>query len=121
MILSDKDKKSLGVETYPLLTQTDALISDCSSITVDYMLLNEPIAYITDDMKEYKIGFALPNIESYMPGPKINAFEKLCEFVENIANGKDEYSDRRKAVSSWANKYNDGKNAERVVKKFIEY
>ena len=120
IILSDKEKKALGVETYPLLTQIDALISDYSSIAFDYLLLDRPIGFVTEDMKDYTLGFALPDIENYMPGEKINSFDDLCSFIKDVASDKDEYSAERKRVCDWANKYRDSNNAKRVAERFIE-
>ena len=120
IILTDKDKKALGVETYPLLTQTDALISDYSSIAFDYLLLDKPIGFITEDMKDYNIGFAFDDVENYMPGSKINSFDDLCTFISNVATNKDDYKSERKRVLDWANKYRDSENAKRVVERFIE-
>ncbi len=120
ILLSDKEKKALSVETYPLLTQTDALISDYSSIAFDYLLLNKPIGYVTEDMNDYSLGFAFDNVLNYMPGEKINSFDNLGKFIENISSGKDDYKEERNKVCTWANKYQDSYNAKRVVERFIE-
>ena len=120
VILSDKEKKALGIETYALLTQTDALISDYSSIAFDWLLLDRPIGFVTEDMKDYSAGFAFENVEDYMPGEKINSFDALCKFIENISNEIDEFKSERERVCSWANKYRDSDNAKRVVERFIE-
>ena len=120
IIMSDKEIKKLKVDSYALLTQIDALISDYSSIAFDWLLLGRPIGYVTEDMKDYTAGFALENVLDYMPGEKINSFDELCEFIENISRGVDEFKSERERVCAWANKYRDSNNAKRVVERFIE-
>lgn len=43
--LEDKDLQKNGIQLYELVGQTDALITDYSSIMFDYLLIDKPIAY----------------------------------------------------------------------------
>ena len=62
-----------GIQLYELVGLMDGLISDYSSIAVDYMLLDRPLGYVLTDLESYRNtrGFVFENPEAYMPGEKI--------------------------------------------------
>ncbi len=120
IILSDNEMKKKGVKLYSLFNETDALISDYSSVSFDYMLLNKPLAYVTSDMEEYRRGFAMSNVLEYMPGSKINNTDDFLLFIDDIKNNTDRFKAEREKISSWANKYNDPYGAKRVCEMFID-
>lgn len=119
MLLTGDDVKKKNINIYSIFNQTDALISDYSSVVFDYMLLNKPIGYIVDDINEYQLGFAYENVLDYMPGHHIKNFEELKEFFIDIVNNEDKYSKDRNEILKFSNDYCDAKNAEKIVKKFI--
>lgn len=82
------------------------------------MLADRPLAYIIDDMKSYKLGFVYENIIDYMPGNHIKDIEGLFSFFDEISEGKDLYLEKRHQVCAWANQYNDGNNAKRLIEIF---
>lgn len=69
----------------------DGLISDYSSIAVDYMLLDRPLGYVLTDLESYRNtrGFVFENPEAYMPGEKIYNLEDLKDYFSHIAVGED--------------------------------
>ena len=87
-----------GIDLYDFLPLTDALISDYSSIAVDYILLDRPIAFALDDYEEYaeKRGFIFPDPLRYMPGHHLYSRRDLEAFVLDAANGNDRYRNERK-------------------------
>lgn len=88
------------VPMYKFLALTDALISDYSSIGIDYLIVNRPISFTLDDFEEYKNtrGFIIEDPRIYMPGHHLYTFEKLKEFLSDVSEGKDSYKDQRKRV-----------------------
>lgn len=113
-ILSDEQMKSLGINLYKLLPETDALITDYSTVAFDYLLLNKPIGYIIDDIDEYKLGFSIENPLELMPGHKIKEIKDLYLFIEDLKSGQDKYKDFRKKVCKLTNKYSDSNNRKRI-------
>ena len=95
--LSVSDMESKGTMLYPLLTVTDALISDYSSVAVDYMIVNKPIAYCLDDYVLYKNarGFVVDDPRDYMIGHHLYKLDDLLGFVSDIAENKDVYAQKR--------------------------
>lgn len=106
------------IDIYSLFKSSSGLITDYSSVAFDYMLADHPLAYIIDDMKSYKLGFAYENIIDYMPGNHIKDIEGLCSFFYEVSGGKDSYLEKRRQVCAWANQYNDGNNAKRLIEIF---
>lgn len=76
---------------YSFLAYTDGLISDYSSIAVDYMIVDKPIAFALDDYELYKDarGFVVDNPLDYMPGNHLYNTIELENFIEEVSRGTD--------------------------------
>lgn len=118
ILLTPKDIKAKSINLYGLLTQTDALITDYSSIYYDYLLLDKQIAFTLDDMEEYKLGFIYENIMEWLAGEKIFDCEGLKKFIDNVVLDNDRYAEERKKIRDLTNKYQDNKNCQRIIEKF---
>jgi CDP-glycerol glycerophosphotransferase (TagB/SpsB family) len=115
--LLNKDIEIKNIQLYHLLGKADAIISDYSSVYLDYLLLNKPIGFVIDDYESYLSarGFLFENVISMMPGQLIRNKEQLIEFLINLLNKTDEYEEERLLVSAFANKYPDNRNRERLI------
>lgn len=114
-LLKNDDLDAKGVSLYSMLAESDALISDYSSVYVDYLLTDKPIAFTVDDMKDYSTGFFFEDPLSYMPGPHINDLTGFKDFIADVAASRDPFGPQRKAVNDLFNRYQDGRFSERVV------
>lgn len=116
-IIDDLKLMHCGTTLYEFLSNSDALITDYSSVSFDYLLLNRPIGYTVSDIEEYseKVGFGFTNPLEYMPGAKINTMDELMLFLTNIHYGVDEYESERYRVNREVNFYQDGKCADRCM------
>lgn len=115
-ILLPNDIKEKNINLYKLMNETDALITDYSSVYFDYLLLDKPIAFVLDDIKEFKIKFLYDNVLDWMAGDKIYDYDGLEIFIENLFTGQDDFKEQRKKIRDISNEYQDGKNCERVIK-----
>ncbi len=99
-LLTNSDFNCYGVQMYQFLAYSDALISDYSSIAVDYLILDKPIAFALDDFEQYKKlrGFVFDDPRKYMPGHHMYSQEDLFAFLDDVANGADPYKDARKQM-----------------------
>lgn len=106
-----------NVQLYSLIGESDVLLTDYSSVYIDYLILNRPIGFVIDDFEEYKNsrGFVFDNFEEWIPGDKITTFKDLKNFILNIKNGTDKYREIRKEVNKKVNKFKDDKNSERLI------
>jgi CDP-glycerol glycerophosphotransferase len=78
--------------TYRMLGKASKLITDYSSIFVDFSLLKRPIGFFIPDLHEYKRGFIKEVIERIgMPGTILETEESLVDFIvsENIPANED--------------------------------
>lgn len=115
IILTGKRVKELDIDNYRLMASADALISDYSSATYSYLLLNRPIGFVLSDMAHYKVGFSVDNIYDYMPGEWIYTYREFVKFVNDIISGIDRYEDSRKKLLNWMYEYKDGNSCERLT------
>lgn len=101
---------------YHFLGLMDVLLTDYSSVSTDYLLLNRPIGYVYDDLDEFRKTRYLPldPIEQYMAGARINSEEQLFQFIHNIET--DEYSADRERVAAVFLKDRDNLSTERYMK-----
>lgn len=76
---------------YSFLAVTDGLISDYSSVAVDYMIVDKPIAFILDDFDLYKDarGFVVDEPRDYMPGHHVYEIGDFERFISDVAKGDD--------------------------------
>lgn len=89
-----------NIQLYELVGNCDALISDYSSIAVDFMLLDRPIGYVLSDMDSYQEtrGFVFEHPLDYMPGEKIYDYDGLEGFMIHAAGGEDLFRDQRRQL-----------------------
>ncbi len=93
------------------------LITDYSSVFNDYLLINKPILFTTDDYLEYKKikGFMVNNYMDLVPGIKVNDFKEFYNALEQFKKGIDNYSEERLEYCKKVNKYLDGNSCYRLA------
>ena len=99
-LIDNQDIAAAGVEFYAMLHYADAMISDYSSVSIDFLLMDKPIAFSLDDLKEYHAvrGFVFEDPLHYMPGHHLFRFHDVTEFLNDVADGKDPCKDARAAI-----------------------
>lgn len=99
LVFEDSD-----VPMYKFIALTDALISDYSSVAVDYLLVDRPIAFTLDDYEEYKStrGFVFDDPRVYMPGHHLYSSEDLMRFLHDVSTGVDSYKEERDRMKTYA-------------------
>ena len=62
------------------------LLTDFSSIYIDYLLLNKPIGFLISDFEQYSNsrGFVFKNPKEFMPGEIITKRDELIPFIEKV-------------------------------------
>jgi CDP-glycerol glycerophosphotransferase (TagB/SpsB family) len=87
-VLTTSDLEGRNIQLYSILAETSALITDYSSIYIDYLLMNKPIAVTIDDYEEYghKVGFVMKDFMGEIQGYKISKLEEFEHFLINIDN-----------------------------------
>ena len=100
IILADNQylkEQNLTLEQF--LAESDALITDYSSVYYDYLYTGRPIGLTFEDVKEYTKTMKLifEDIEKELPGRKMLTAEDLMAFIKEIETGEDLYAEERSA------------------------
>jgi len=108
------------ISLYSLLGQSDALITDYSSVYADYLLMDKPIAFIQDNLNSFldKRGFVFTDIEKYTVGEKIQTKEELIAFIKEVSKNKDKYKREREVIKNFYHKHQSGNSCEIITKIF---
>ena len=120
-IITNELLEKHNVTLYSLISKSSALLSDYSSVMVDYLLLNRPIGVVAGDLQAYREnrGFVFEPIADYLPGPLITDEKELQSFLSAIANDLDDHMEKRMALRKKFHKYVDGKSSKRVCDYFF--
>lgn len=87
-----------------VLNQFDLLITDYSSIYIDYLLTGNPIIFLPYDREEYLAdrGLNFP-YDEVTPGPKPETLQELLNSVENLLYNTDDYAQQREELNQYFN------------------
>jgi CDP-glycerol glycerophosphotransferase (TagB/SpsB family) len=110
-----------NVNLYSCLSSVDMLITDYSSIYIDFLLLNKPIGFFISDFQKYKEsrGFTFEKPLEYMPGEIILTTKDLIMFINKTFVLKiDDFKEKRIIINSKLNEvYKDA--SQKIFKKVI--
>lgn len=119
-----KDITKENVDTNELLKASTCLISDYSSVTADYLLLDRPIFYYCFDLNEYQQTDRdlYWNYDEITPGSISENFDNLLCCLKNfIEKGCDDFSlERTRVKNMFYNVENQKKAADKVLRKVLE-
>ena len=117
-VIKDEDIQKMGLQLYEVLPLTDCLISDYSSVTTDYMLLDKPIIYTLDDYEEYRNarGFAVNNPDKYFVGYWTKNLVQFMGALNDVVRGNDPFKKERNTIMTEMHTYIDGKTCERILR-----
>ncbi len=116
IILDAEKTKKIELDIYKLMSCADALISDYSSVTYSYLLLDRPIGFVLSDLNNYKLGLAADDLDKFIPGERIYNIHDFTVFAQNVIEGKnDEYERKRQELIPWIYDYRDGNSCKRLV------
>lgn len=90
-LLTEDELAQHGLTVYTALPAFDGLITDMSSVWVDYLLLDRPIIFAFPDIADYRRGRGL-NLEPYedwVPGPFARSIEELITALAELTSGTD--------------------------------
>lgn len=121
-IIDSKEMNLQLVDLNQIISESDLLITDYSSVFFDYLIMNKPILFLDTDKNEYSKnrGFIFDNVEFWRPGPKVNNLESfICE-VNNLLSDKKYFKKERDSINSLINTYYDDKSSERVYQKIFK-
>jgi len=82
-----------------LLPYFDMLLTDYSSIYMEFLPFDRPIAFINSYHEQFVQSNGLMfDYEQYFPGKKVSELDEFCSYVRSCRDGDDEFSQERQFV-----------------------
>ena len=96
-IMDDAALASQGLSLYALLGGADVLLTDVSSVYVDFLLLDRPVIHTFADRTAYQAsrGFTFDWTEKYLAGPMVEDMAGVQEALAELASRADLYAQQR--------------------------
>ncbi len=116
-VMTTSSIEQLGSSLYELLAHADLLITDHSSVWVDFLLTGRPIVFAISDLSEYadSRGFYFPDVEGLLPGPLVTHVDELGAVVGELLAGRDDWSAKRGEALHLHHLHADARSAARVA------
>lgn len=120
IIISDNDVEDINKQLYEIIGYSDALLTDYSSVSIDYLLIDKPIGYIVSDIECYKKdrGFTSENPFNVMAGHHISSLIDCQDFISEITIGKDNYKIKREILRNRIHAASKGDSCELICDYF---
>ncbi len=111
-------------DAYPLLRETDILITDYSSVYFDFLLLQRPIIFYAYDLEKFinkdrQLFFDYDN--RIIPGKIVKNSDELYNHIEFLLiNDDDEFQEKRKEMLNLFFTHHDSDSSKRLVSKIFD-
>ncbi len=108
-------------DIYEILKNCDILITDYSSVFIDFLLTEKPIIFAPFDFEDYiKHREFYFDYYSYTPGPKTKNWNEVKYWIAKFIEDPEQYREERKKMLYFFHTYHDGKSCERVFKELMK-
>ena len=91
VILTNDELAAAGVQLYELIGASSGLLTDYSSVWIDYLSLDRPIGFVVPDELGYAAGrgFTPPDaLDSVCPGVRLVDIDEIRVFAEDVRSGR---------------------------------
>ena len=85
--MTNEDLARVGVPLYTLIGRAAGMVTDYSSVWVDYLLLDRPMAFLVPDRDTYTRGLQPPDILDWLPGEMVGEQDPFAAFVADLDSG----------------------------------
>jgi len=116
-VLTQGDLESRGLTLYPALSAFDGLITDMSSVWVDYLLVDRPMVFAFPDVEHYRQGrgLNLEPFEHWVPGPFAHTVDDLLPALADVVAGRDPMAEERRRARARFHQFADDRSAQRLL------
>ena len=117
ILIENEELNEEDLSINEMLGFADALISDYSNVSIDYLILDRPIGYLLDDAKAYgeSRGFIFDPLSDYLPGAELYGFDDMLRFISEISDGIDSGFEKRKRLKKQLQTFDDDRSCQRVI------
>ena len=85
--ITDEDLVGAGLSLYAVLARSRGLVTDYSSVWVDYLLLDRPLAFLVPDRGSYRRALVPPDVLDWVPGEVVGADHPFRAFLADLDSG----------------------------------
>jgi CDP-glycerol glycerophosphotransferase (TagB/SpsB family) len=116
-VITDRDLADLGLTLYETLAAIDILVTDYSSVWIDYLLTGRPIVFMITDEEHYRVtrGVYFPEFRRWLPGPVVSSPEELKSCILKFSLGLDGYQDARLELAARWHTFADASSTGRLL------
>lgn len=116
-VVTDTELLQADVDLYDLLAWSDLLVTDYSSVFIDYLMLDRPIVFYVPDLNDYHAirNFLLEPYEFWTPGPKATTMADLARELQKSLSGVDIYKEHRQRLVRILHRYVDDRGTARLA------
>lgn len=117
-MVDDAWLRAEGLSLYQVLGAADALVSDVSSVTIDYLLLDRPVIHAMADLDAYRDtrGFTVDDVEDVLAGPVVTSSAELIGHLGDVLSGGDPGAAQRRSVRALSHAATDGGSTDRLLR-----
>jgi CDP-glycerol glycerophosphotransferase len=104
-------------DIYPLMSISDLMVTDYSSIYLDYIIQNKPILFFIPDFEDYKTSDTIlrEDFLEITPGTKCYTQDELHQaIIKELNIPNPEYEIQRKQILNLSYKFIDGNSSKRI-------
>lgn len=116
-VLTENELEHHGLTLYTALPAFDGLITDMSSIWVDYLLVDKPMIFAFPDVDNYRRGRGL-NLEPYehwVPGLFARTMDQLINALDDLTAGRDPMAAERARARLRFHQHTDDLSTSRLL------
>ena len=101
LFMNNNDLEKHTCQLNQILNNIDILITDFSSVYIDFLLLDKPIGFAMDDFNSFSKsrGFVMEDPKIYMPGDFISSKKQFFDFLKESVQSIDQYKIQRREVN----------------------
>lgn len=103
------------VDANEVLAVTDILVSDFSSIYIDFLATGKPILFYIPDLSTYSQERGLYRSPDCLPGPCTGDAEQIGQWINDIEQVFAENKEKYDAERQWSNGYDAGSISRKIV------
>jgi CDP-glycerol glycerophosphotransferase (TagB/SpsB family) len=116
-VLSQEEMQEHGLTVYTMLPAFDGLLTDVSSIWIDYLLLDKPMVFAFPDIQDYRNGrgLSIEPYEAWVPGPFVRDIDGLITALGDLVQGRDPMAQERGLARLRFHQHDDDLSAARLL------
>lgn len=113
--LTDRWFVPATIDANEILSVTDILISDFSSIFYDFLAMDRPVLFYIQDIESYREQRGMYMTPDRLPGPYTDNLTMLSYWIQNIDKVFEEYKNRVYEQAVWANAIHEENISQKIV------